>query len=263
MYTPTWDTPVPEEVLNAPVSVPHVPIGTRMALPPQGIRFCVYVGKRRYQNNINAGVVEQKRSTKPGDVIAIEGVTAEYALLNMFKGTFYELYNCLPSSKYTDRGDAIINGVRIDVKGTRPCFSLAVYHSKNLENNGKENLIDLFAFYHRHRREYYDWLPEEQTEMEFRGFFPRAVLFARPTTPGPGGPNNHRASMEEMLTWEEALKALADIKKKRQASTTHCTECQQPLADSTRHTLPCGHEFHTACIQQRPDKWRGCAICLL
>jgi len=94
-------------------------IGQVYRLSASDIRYCIRIGSERFFVNQAAGVRDRQytRSTKTPREASIQGVVAEFAMVHWLGTGSDLLANTAPNSAARDRGDLVVDGLRIDVKG--------------------------------------------------------------------------------------------------------------------------------------------------
>lgn len=78
---------------------------------------CTRIGTARYETNRANNVKEQIYAKRDPLEISIQGVIVEMATSIMFKFAVCDIKNTRVNSVYTDRGDMLLEGKRIDIKG--------------------------------------------------------------------------------------------------------------------------------------------------
>lgn len=81
------------------------------------LQTCIRIGKERYTKNLAANVTDQRYSTRFSSIDCdVHGVIGEYSFLSAFGLPTDRLENTGLCSHARDRGDAIIDGKKIDIK---------------------------------------------------------------------------------------------------------------------------------------------------
>lgn len=92
--------------------------GTIYKFTRDDLAYCINIGSARYWNDKKAGIREQKYTNKrPGMDLDVYGFCGEYALAKMLQIDNHSLESdCTPQGIQDDRGDLVVDGIKIDTK---------------------------------------------------------------------------------------------------------------------------------------------------
>ena len=106
-------------------------------LNPQEQALCRYLAKLRYNNARNKNVKNNKIGNQSDEMTDLEGIGGEVAFCKLFN--LYPDISIEVRSSKTDKGDAVLNGLVIDVKTTK------YKKGRLLAAPWKEASVDLYA----------------------------------------------------------------------------------------------------------------------
>lgn len=120
----------------------HLSRGTIYKFTREDLAYCIGIGSTRYWNDKKAGVREQKYTMRrSGMDLDVYGFCGEYALAKMLQIDNGALESdCTPQGIASDRGDLVVDGVKIDTK-------CAIGHHVDMwvRKNSLRNPSDVYA----------------------------------------------------------------------------------------------------------------------
>lgn len=181
------------------------------------LRYCINIGCRRWDTNRKGRVGDQMYSARRSSVdCSIVGVIGEYALFKLFDMPTTPLENTTFCSHARDRGDAVFEGKKIDVKAPVGlyCRNIQVRADKTFNAPDAYALIVL----ERPREDARSSLPtqhpprkvtiteDERIVAHFRGFASRAMMLRPENITSMSYGRFYRLHQSALRTWEDLWK---------------------------------------------------------